>query len=210
MRLHSAGFSPNGKRVRICALELGLPVEEAPLDFANGGNRSPGYLALNPMGKWPTLTDGSFALWESGAIMWYLAAKKRESGLVPSDPQAEADTLRWLFFCSSHIDPYFTALVVERRLKPGRGVQPDDSLAAEAERSLARFIPVLEQQLAGRDYVVGRFGLADIALGCTLELSSVLNVDLGAYPNIRGWLARLVSRESWSRGSSATAPIPTA
>jgi glutathione S-transferase len=203
MKLHSAGFSPNGKRVRICAAELGIALEDVAIDLTKGDNRAPEYLAKNPMGKWPTLTDGSFALWESGAIMWYLATKKSDQALVPQEPHAEADALRWLFFCASHIDPYFTALVVERFIKPRRGAAPDESLALEAERWLARFIPVLEQQLAGRDYVAGPFGLADIALGCTVELSPLVKYDLAAYPNIRAWLARLAERESWRRASPA-------
>jgi glutathione S-transferase len=207
MKLHSAGFSPNGKRVRICAAELGIALEEAPLDAVKGQNRAPDYLALNPMGKWPTLTDGSFALWESGAIMWYLAANGRDGGqaLVPAEPQAEADALRWLFFCSCHVDPYFTALVVERFIKPRRGATADEGLATEAERWLARFIPVLEHQLEGKDFVAGRFGLADIALGCTLELSPLVKYDLTSYPNIRAWLARLAQRESWRKFSPAAA-----
>ena len=203
MKLHSAGLSPNGKRVRVCAAELGLPLEEVAIDFTKGDQRAPEYVALNPMGKWPTLTDGSFALWESGAIMWYLATKKSDQALVPHEPQAEADTLRWLFFCSCHVDPYFTALVVERLIKPRRGGAPDEVLAGEAERWLARFVPVLEQQLAGREYVTGRFGLADIALGCTLELSPLVKYDLAVYPNIRGWLGRLAQRESWRKASPA-------
>jgi glutathione S-transferase len=197
MKLHSAAFSPNGKRVRICAVELGIGLEEVSIDFTKGENRTAEYTAMNPMGKWPTLTDGSFALWESGAIMWYLATKRSDQALVPHDPRAEADALRWLFFCSCHIDPYFTALVVERFIKPRRGAPPDESLASEAERWLARFVPVLEQQLAGREYVTGRFGLADIALGCTVELAPMVNYDLAAYPNIRSWLSRLGERQSW-------------
>jgi glutathione S-transferase len=208
MKLHSAGLSPNGKRVRICAAELGIALDEAPIDTSKGENRAPEYLALNPMGKWPTLTDGSFALWESGAIMWYLASNGRNGGdraLVPAEPQGEADTLRWLFFCSCHVDPYFTALVVERFIKPRRGATADEALATEAERWLARFIPVLEQQLQGKDFVTGRFGLADIALGCTLELSPHVKYDLARYPNIRAWLGRLSERESWRKFSAPTA-----
>jgi glutathione S-transferase len=203
MKLHAAGFSPNGKRVRICAAELGMHLDEVALDSAKGENRAPEYLAMNPMGKWPTLTDGSFALWESGAIMWYLATKKGDQALVPHEPQAEADALRWLFFCSCHVDPYFTALVVERFIKPRRGAAPDESLATEAERWLARFIPVLEHQLQGKEFVAGRFGLADIALGCTIELSPLVKYDLTAFPNIRAWLARLAQRESWRKFTPA-------
>ena len=201
MKLHSAGFSPNGKRVRICAAELGVPLEQVTIDFTKGDNRAPEYVALNPMGKWPTLTDGPFALWESGAIMWYLARKEGSESLVPREPQAEADTLRWLFFCSCHIDPYFTALVVERFIKARRGAAADEALAAEAERWLARFLPVLEQQLAAREYVTGRFGLADIALGCTVELAPLVKLDLAAYPNVRSWLSRLAARESWRKAA---------
>ena len=99
MKLYSSPLSPNGKRARICAAELGLALEDAPIDFARGDARSPDYLALNPMGKVPTLTDGAFVLWESAAVLFYLASKNAPSALCPADAQPQADTTRSWSFC---------------------------------------------------------------------------------------------------------------
>jgi glutathione S-transferase len=200
MQLYTAVISPNGKRVRICAEELGVALDPVLLDFQKGEPRKPEYLAKNPMGKIPTLTDGDLVLWESAAILCYLA-RKAGGSLWPAGPREEADLLRWLFYCSCHIDPYFTTLVVERFIKARRGAAPDEALTASAEQWLARFLPVVDQQLAEREYVTGTFGLADIALGCSLELSPMVRYDLSPYPHVRAWLDRLHARESWKRCS---------
>jgi glutathione S-transferase len=208
MQLHTGQISPNGKRVRICAAELGVALDVALLDFQKGDNRAPGYLALNPMGKVPTLTDGDFTLWESAAILVYLARTQGGAALCPDEPRAQADLLRWMFFGAGHLDPYFTTLVVERFLKARRGEVADEALCASAQQGLARFLPVVEQQLAGREYLTGTFGLADIALGCTIELATLLGVDLANLPHVRGWLTRLQARESWRTASAGWVKPP--
>jgi glutathione S-transferase len=144
--------------------------------------------------------DDGFVLWESAAILCYVA-QTSGAPLWPRQPRELADTLRWLFFASCHIDPYFTTLVVERLIKARRSVPADEALTRSAEQWLVRFVPVVEQQLAAREYVAGRFGLADIVLGCTLELSPMLGYDLTPYANVRGWLERLQGRESWRAAS---------
>jgi glutathione S-transferase len=196
MDLYTFPISPNGKRVRIAAAEIGAPLDLKNLDFLKGEQRAPEYLALNPMGKAPTLTDGDFALWESGAIICYLA-QSRANPLWPDDARARADALRWMFFGSCHVDPYFTTLVVERFQKPRRNEATDEAAVAGAERWLTRFLPILEDRLGKSNYVAGNFGLGDIVLGCTLELSPMLRYDLAPYPGIRAWLARLQARPSW-------------
>jgi glutathione S-transferase len=197
MHLYTGPISPNGKRVRICAAEIGAALDLKLLDFQKGDNRAPEYLAHNPMGKVPTLVDGDLVLWESPAIMLYLARASGGASIAPEEPRAQADMLRWMFFGASHLDPYFTTLVVERFLKLRRGEQPDEAIVASAMQWLARFVPVVEQHLAGREFVTGQFTLADITLGCTLELSPIVGLDLAAYPNVRAWLGRLQARPSW-------------
>lgn len=200
MKLYTGTITPNGKRVRICAAECGAKLDAVLVDFQRGDNRAPDYLALNPMGKVPTLVDGDLVLWESAAILCHVA-NKAGSALWPKDPTALAETLRWLFFCSCHVDPYFTTLVVERFIKGRRDLPADEALCANAEQWLARFVPVIEQQLAGREYLTGHFGLGDIALGCTLELSPLVKYDLAPYPHVRAWLERLQARPSWRSGA---------
>jgi hypothetical protein len=114
--------------------------------------------------------------------------------------------LRWMFFGASHLDPYFTTLVVERFIKARRGEQADEALAASAEQWLARFVPVLEAQLAGREYLTGPFTLADITVGCTIELAPLLKLDLAPYPNVRAWLERLQARPSWRASTILVGP----
>jgi glutathione S-transferase len=195
--------------VRIAAIELGVALDVKLLDFMKGEQRAPAYLAMNPMGKVPTLTDGDLVLWESPAILLYLARKSGGAAVAPEEPAAQADMLRWLFFGASHLDPYYTTLVVERLFKQRVSREPPDpALIASAEQWLARFLPVVEQQLAGREYVAGAFSLADITLGCTLELSPMVQVDLAAYPNIRAWLDRLQARESWRRSAMGAVKPP--
>ena len=200
MKLYQGAFGPNSRRIRIGIAETGAAVDPHVLDFAKGEMRAPDYLALNPMGKVPTLEDGGFVLWESAAILCYLA-QTSGSPLWPASARDQGDLLRWLFFGACHLDGYYTTLVVERFVK-GRQGQPEDAdQTAAAEAYLARFIPIVEEQLASREYLTGTFGLADIALGCTLGISHLVKVDLAPYPYVRAWLERLQARESWRKAS---------
>lgn len=200
MKLYDVASSSSCKKVRICAHELGLPLELVPVDPVAGGNRTPEYLSKNPMGKVPTLDDNGFVLWESGAILVYLAGKKPEVGLYPPAPVAQADILRWMFWGGAHVSPFMTMLALERVIKPRQGKPGNDPhLIAEAESELARFLPVLEEQLQTRAHVAGNYSIADIALGCSVEGASRFSFDLGKYPNIGTWLARVQAREAWQK-----------
>jgi glutathione S-transferase len=204
MKLYGFPISPNSKRVHVCAAELGLPLDVQNLDFAAGEQRAPAYLALNPMGKVPTVTDGDFALWESAAILCHLGAS-RPGALWPVEARAQAHVLQWLFFTSCHLDPHFTTLVVERFIKPRRGASTDEARVAAALAELGRFLAIVEGQLTGRDYLTGTFTVADIAAGCTVELASLVLVDLAPHPHTRAWLARLGARASWRSAAPAIA-----
>src|SRR5947207_14125122 len=94
MKLYGFPPSPNTWKVRAVARHLGLPLELQLVDLTKGQQRSPDYLALNPTGRTPTLVDGDFILWESNAIMQYIADRK-SSTLWPDDARARADIARW-------------------------------------------------------------------------------------------------------------------
>lgn len=204
MKLHDVGFSSNCKKVRVTAAELELPLELVPVEARVGGVADPGYRAKNPMGKVPTLDDDGFFLFESTAICEYLASKRPERGLAPTDPRGRADLWRWLAWFSAHIQPWLSTVALERFIKPRMAGQPgDEHVAGYAERELKRFVPVLEAHLAGREYVLDRFSIADICLGCGLEVGPNVGFDLTPYPAIRGWLQRLQAREAWKKGAAA-------
>src|SRR5437667_12573825 len=94
MKLYGFPPSPNTWKVRAVAAHLGLPLELELVDLTKGAQRTADYLALNPTGRTPTLVDGNFVLWESTAIMHYLAERKA-SMLFPNDARTRADIMRW-------------------------------------------------------------------------------------------------------------------
>jgi glutathione S-transferase len=203
MQLYGGTTSNNVRRVRVVAAELGVTLEQMKLDAVQGETRQPAYLALNPMGKVPTLVDDGFVLWESPAIAWYLSTRADGKRLLGDDARAQADTLRWMFFGASHLDPYIGIYIVERFVKARRNQPPEQKLLEHADTQLARFLPIVEQQLAGREYLTGSFGLADICIGCTLAIATPLGHPLDAYPNITSWLARITARDSWKAAVAA-------
>src|SRR6266545_30339 len=95
--------SPNPQKVRFALLELGLECEIVPVDLIKREQRTPEFLALNPYGRVPVLTDGALTLWESHAILAYLGEKTGR--LWPTSAAGRADALRWLFFLSGHLAP---------------------------------------------------------------------------------------------------------
>lgn len=196
MRLYDATASPNCRKVRVAARELGLALEIVPVDIA--GPRPTGYLSQNPTGKVPTLVDDDgFVLWESGAILMHLAEKRPEAGLWPAGSPARAETLRWLFFAATHIQPWVSLLGQERVLKPRHGQRADPAHVALGERELGRFLPILDEALMQRDFLAGSYTIADISVGCGLEGCEARGVDLAPVPHVRAWRERLRRRPAW-------------
>lgn len=193
MRLYDTTLSPNAKRVRVLARELGVPLELVAVDLRSV---DAAYRSKNPTGKVPTLEDGDYVMWESGAILAYLALRQ-DSALLPREPQAHADVLRWMFYGATHLQPWISTLGQERLIKPMRGLTADPAAIALAERELARFVPLLDQALAGREWLCGNFSIADIFVGCSFDNVERRGVALDAFPNLASWRARLTGRPSW-------------
>jgi len=176
MKLFDVRMSPNCRKVRILARELGLALETVAVSLSDA--RAGAHLAANPLGKVPTLVeDDGFTLWESGAILLYLA-ERAGSALLPEDARARADMHRWLFFAATHVQPWMSVLGQERIIKPRRGGTPDPVLCAYAERELARFLPILDERVSERAFLVGPYTVADIAVGAGLEDSELRGVAL--------------------------------
>ncbi|HVO18660.1 MAG TPA: glutathione S-transferase family protein [Anaeromyxobacter sp.] len=166
-------------------------------------NRSPDYLAINPMGKIPALVDGSFRLWESNAINWYVAEKHPESRLVPSSPQGRASVQRWLFFQAAHVTPACMQVyrTTNARVRAYWGTRPDPAAAEAGRRELDRYLPVLEAALDGRDWLESDFTIADIAYLPHLAFVAEGGFDFAPYPRVHAWLDRLAARPAWRRTS---------
>jgi glutathione S-transferase len=203
MKLYHNPLSPNVRRVRLTAAVLGIELEEKKLDFAKGEHKNPEYLALNPNGAVPTLTDGDFVLTESRAIMQYLASKKPESGLLPRDEAARADVTRWQFWDASHFSPHVAGIAFEKLLKGMLGMgDPDPRKIEEGLANFRRFGAVLDKRLAGKSYVVGNaLTLADLTLASSLMYAKQAELPLSEVPNVQSWFGRISDLDAWKKTS---------
>ncbi len=196
MDLYQLPLSPNARRVRMVAAELGTKLDIKTLDFMKREHKLPDYLGKNPMGKVPTLVDGDFVLWESAAICTYLAHKAGK--MVPKDARAIADHARWLLWNASHFEPPVLTVGFERVLKPAFGGETDQARVEGAMKDIAKYAPVLDAQLATHLFVTGAEPMIpDFALASSMEFGATAQIDWGAYPHIAAWFTRLKDRPSW-------------
>jgi glutathione S-transferase len=201
MKVYGNPLSNNYKRIAVCAAELGVPIEHVLLDPKKGENRTPEYLAKNPMGKIPTFEDDDgWTLWESPAVLLYLCEQHTDRQLVPTDVRERADAWRWMFWNASHLEPSANRLYFQRVLRPLRGLPIEPPVLEAAGKELARFLPVLNGRLEGREWLMGeRFTVVDIVIGTAVELLGLPQVsfDVSPYPYVQSWYARLAARPSW-------------
>jgi glutathione S-transferase len=213
IEIYAVPPSPRAFKVIAVANHLGLDITVRVLDFFKSEHKTPEYAALNPNMLMPTLRDGDYVLWESNAIMQYLAGKKPESGLLPSDEHGRLDVTRWQFWDLAHWDPAVAILLVEKFVKPKiLGVSDIDQAAiARGTEMFDRAARVLDGQLKGRNYVVGdALTLADFAIGAPLNYAGEGCYPLEPYGEIRRWHAGLMALPAWQATMTQSAPRKTA
>ena len=198
MRLYHHPMSSNARRALMTAIHLGLPLELAEVDLMNADDRRR-LAELNPNGKVPVLADGDFLLWESCAIMQYLAEQVPGQTIYPQAPQARADVNRWLFWTAQHFAPAISVLAWERAWKGMTGNGPADPLEeARGERDLHACAVVLDAHLAQRDWLCGdALTLADFAVAAPLMYSDAVRLPLAQYQHIEAWFARVRQLRAW-------------
>ena len=195
-------FSLSGRVVGIVALKhhLALDCEVVPIDLGRGDQLTPEYLALNPNKKMPTLEDNGFVLWESNAILFYMAAKHPAKGLWPTDVAAQADVLRWLAWESAHWDAESIGMVIfEKNSKGVLGLgAPDPAFIARGEQNFSRFAAVLDEALKGRTWLVGgRLTIADFSVGGLVPSAERAGLPVGRFPEVARWYRGLTALPAW-------------
>ena len=196
LKIWGRANSSNVQKVLFCCAELNLPFERTDAGMQYGVNTTPEYKAMNPNGLVPTLDDDGFILWESHAIVRYLARKHGTGTLLPQDARAAADADRWMEWYSTtvgvNVRPVFQTLV---RTPPEKR---DMALVETHRKLLAANWQIVEAQLAGRDYVTGAsFTVADIPLGVAAYRWFNLPLERPASPNVERWYARLTGRPAF-------------
>ena len=184
---------------KVCALAryLELPVEFVPVNLGKGEHKTPAFLAMNPNGKVPVLVDGDTILWESSAILCYLA-RKAGSDLWPAD-ERQFEVLRWLMWDATEFAPQAGTLYFEHIIKSGFGAgAPDPAAVQKATEGFLRFAAVLEAHLHGRRYLLGNaLSVADFAVAITLPYAQQAHLPLDNFPEIRRWHAELNALPGW-------------
>lgn len=197
MKMYTFASSPNCWKVVALARELSLAVDTIEVDLFKGEARTPAFLAKNPNGKVPVLEDDGFVLWESNAILAYLASRQPFPSLLPVGPRERAEVDRWLYWESTHLSPAVWKVGYEKIVKPITKQAPDAALIAAGTADFASAAKVLDDALAGRDYVGGKLSIADFALGPFVGLAcGACELDIGPYRNLSAWRDRMNARES--------------
>ncbi len=200
--------TPNGVKASIMLEEIGLPYEVHLVDIMKNETWTPDYLSLNPNGKIPAILDPDgpggqpLALWESGAILVYLADKTGK--LIPRDPAARYETLAWVFWQMAAVGPMFGQVGFFHKFagKDYDDKRPRDRYVAEAKRLLG----VLEDRLKDRAFIMGDdFTIADVSLiGWVNNLVTFYGagelVDYGSLKAVPAWVERCLARPAVARG----------
>ena len=166
-------FEPSARALGIVALKnyLALGCELRPIDLGRGDQLTPQYVALNPNKKMPTLEDDGFALWESNAILFYMAAKRPETGLWPSGLRAQADVLRWFAWESAHWDAESIGMVAfEKGVETGARPRSPRSCFHRAGQSKTSNVSRLSSitRCKATTWLLGeRLTIADFSIGAT-------------------------------------------
>jgi len=203
---------PNCRKVEAVILHLGLDVEIRKLNLFKGELRTGDYLAINPNAKAPTLVDGDFELWESAAIMQYLADKAGDDTLFPRNPRTRADITRWQSWEGIYFNAALGTLAFETVAKPKNNAGPPDAARVEqARETLARFAPILDSHMDGRKYLVDdRLTLADYSMAACEPYVSIVPFDFAPYRHIHAYFDRMRESEYWKRTARPAALRPIA
>ena len=188
MKLYIIPGAPNCRRAEAVVHHLGADIDIEALDPRSGALRRDDFLAINPNGLVPALEDGDFTLWESHAIMLYLANLHEAADLYPADLKARADVDRWLAWSIAHFNRAVGAV-------------------AKGKESFHRCAPILEAHLAETGAFVHGQGvtLADYSLATFEAYWRASGLPLDPYPAIRAWGARLGEIEAWRKSAPPTA-----
>ena len=196
IELHTAA-TPNGHKVSIALEELGLPYTVHAVDLAALEQKTPEFLRLNPNGRIPVIVDreaGDFVVFESGAILVYLAEKTGR--LMPASPKGRSLVMQWLMFQMGGIGPMMGQANVFHRYLPEK-----IPLAIERyQNEVRRLFGVLDGRLEGREYLAGDYSIADIANWAWVRTHNWSGVSLEGLPHLERWVTQLADRPACQRG----------
>ena len=194
--LHQMHVSGNCYKVRLAARQAGVALELRDYGLHDGETRRPEFLAKNPNGRVPMLElDDGTCLPESGAILWYLG---KGTPLVPEARREQAEVLQWMFFEQYSHEPYVAVARFWLAFAPPAELEKKRHLVPEWHAKGNAALGVMETHLRDRDwFAAGRYTIADIALYGYTHCAADGGFDLGRYPAVQAWLARVAAQPGY-------------
>lgn len=189
MKLYADPITVNCRKV-LAGLDLiGAEFERVHVDYFSGEQRSEAYRKLNPNAALPTLVDGDFVLWESNAILAYVADKLGNHAVYPTDLRVRADIHRWLLWEAAHWFPSCYVYLVEHCVKPLLKAEPDPAILAAQQEPFDKLAGILDQRLSANRWLAGdHVTIADIAVAGPAHLHQFQKLPLQPFPHLRRWL----------------------
>jgi glutathione S-transferase len=189
--------TPNGYKVSILLEELDLPYRVHAIDLSSGAQKEPWFLAINPNGRIPAIVDrseGDFPVFESGAIMLYLA--ERAGALIPADEKGRSRVVQWLMFQMGGLGPMMGQANVFSRYFP----EVIPAAIDRYRRESRRLLEVLDGRLADHEYLAGDYSIADIANFCWARIHEWPGVEIDGLDNLKRWMDAIAARGAVQRG----------
>ena len=189
--------TPNGHKVSITLEELGLPYNLHVIDLSSGEQKQKPFTDINPNGRIPAIVDranGDFPVFESGAIMMYLA--ERTGRLMPQDEKGRSRIVQWLMFQMGGVGPMMGQANVFTRYFP----EQLPSVIDRYRRESRRLLEVLDGQLASSEYLAGDYSIADIANFAWARIHEWPGVDIGALDHLKRWMDAIAARPAVQKG----------
>jgi glutathione S-transferase len=200
LELYTAS-TPNGWKVSVTLEELGLEYQLHKIILQDQQQKEAGYVAINPNGRIPTLVDDGFAVFESGAIMIYLAEKTGR--LMPTDVKGRSEVIQWLMFQMSGIGPMMgQANVFFRTME-----EKIPTAISRYQNESRRLFEVLDRQLDHSEWLAKNFSIADIANWCWVRLYFWTGVSLDGLDNLQRWLEAMEARPACQKGVAVPEPL---
>ncbi len=197
--------TPNGHKASITLEELALPYEVHIVNILAGDQRTPEYLAINPNGRIPAIVDrdeDGFAVFESGAIMIYLAEKTGR--LLPTDRRGRSLVIQWLMFQMGGIGPMMGQANVFYRYFPEKLQPAIDRYQNEGRR----LFEVLDGRLAGHEWLAGDYSIADIANWSWVRTHKWSGISVDGLDHLQRWMDRMAARPACQRGLDVPFRMP--
>ena len=193
--------TPNGWKASVALEELGLEYTVHEISLADGDQKSPDFLKICPNGRIPALVDDGFPVFESGAILVYLAEKTGQ--LMPRDTRGKSEVIQWLMFQMGGVGPMMgQANVFFRALE-----EKIPSAISRYQNESRRLFEVLDRQLRDSEWLTGDYSIADIANWCWVRLYDWSGVSLEGLENLQRWIATMEARPACQRGIAVPEPL---